>query len=322
MIDIDNSERKMLQIIGDLCVELGYTYNLLSYGWIIRLTHHSKSAFIFGYNFPVNSATTAAICKDKSATSEILNQAKIPSVEHILFMKPSDAHYVGTDGNWQHLTDLLIRHKIIVLKDNEGTGGGAVFKVQNQHELEDVTDRVFRGHRTMAVSPFYEIKEEYRAVVLNGIVRILYQKQIPFIVGDGVHSIIALLAAEVESERISLLDTRVDAIASSQILQSGEKYQFGWKSNLGQGAIPIAVEDSAKENSINELALQAASALSATFVSVDIIEEFNGTLRVLEVNSGIMLEHFASQSSRNYEKAKAVYRDALRLMLEDNYGVQ
>jgi len=53
--------------------------------------------------------------------------------------------------------------------------------------------------------------------------------------------------------------------------------------------------------------------LNIKFASIDIIRT-EGKYKILEVNSGVMMEYFAASSSENYETAKKIYREAILLM--------
>ncbi len=100
------------------------------------------------------------------------------------------------------------------------------------------------------------------------------------------------------------------------ILPCGEKYNIGWKSNLGKGAFPKILRDSDKKASLMKLAIDATRALSIQFASVDIIETDSG-LMVLEVNSGIMMERFIQAADENYNIAKEIYKHAIKIMLKE-----
>jgi glutathione synthase/RimK-type ligase-like ATP-grasp enzyme len=62
------------------------------------------------------------------------------------------------------------------------------------------------------------------------------------------------------------------------------------------------------------LAARAAEALSLRFVSVDVVD-VAGEFRVLEVNSGVMLEGFARLVPAGYDRAKEIYRRAVQAMI-------
>ena len=75
--------------------------------------------------------------------------------------------------------------------------------------------------------------------------------------------------------------------------------------NLGRGAIPVDEPATQRER---ELAVQGARACGLRLAAVDIVTLESGEQRVLEVNSGIMMEHYARRSADNYERASHVYR--------------
>ena len=86
-----------------------------------------------------------------------------------------------------------------------------------------------------------------------------------------------------------------------------------WRHNLGLGAEPIITEDDEVCSKLSELATEASNAVNGKFVSVDIIE-VDGNYMVLEINSGVMMEHFASKTAENYKIAEKIYGDAVNLM--------
>ena len=52
------------------------------------------------------------------------------------------------------------------------------------------------------------------------------------------------------------------------------------------------------------------------FASVDVVETAEG-LKVLEINSGVMMENFAGQDEESRSIAKEIYRDAVRKMMSN-----
>jgi glutathione synthase/RimK-type ligase-like ATP-grasp enzyme len=55
--------------------------------------------------------------------------------------------------------------------------------------------------------------------------------------------------------------------------------------------------------------------LNIGFASIDIIET-GGQQLILEVNSGVMMEHFAHSLPDGYARAKAIYARAVALMFQ------
>lgn len=306
--NLKNSDRQMIKIIRDICAERGITLETYSYDWILKLTHKGEIMYIYGYQFPLNDAAAGLICGDKAALSAVLAGCGIPAAEHEFFMSPLNTHYTGCYGNWTQLTELLQRHGRLVCKHNNGSGGIGVYIVSGQPELERTVSEIFRGSRSMSVSPFYDIINEFRVIMLDGNVRLIYKKIRPYVTGDGKRTTFELAFDKYNSSMCSL-DITADL---SAIPISGEKVNLGWKHNLGQGSKAIIVEDTGLRSRLASLAVHATEVLNIKFASVDIIETAAG-LMILEINSGIMMENFAASSKENYNTSKTIYSDAITL---------
>jgi len=304
-----NSDRMIVRMIREICQDEGIQCTAFSYGWVLKLQKGSQVGYVFGYDFGVNNAASARICDDKCATSDILSHFGIPAVEHLLFLSPNNAHYIGAAGNWEKASELLEKHGELVCKANEGSGGAVVYHVSSQVELESVVHEIFQQKRTMAICPYYRVLTEYRAIVLNNAVKLVYAKNIPCIIGDGKKSIRELLL-DYMSARQMLIRMEYNDDVLNRVLPQGEKHNVNWKSNLGQGAVPTIVEDKSLLAELSELSLRAANAISIDFASVDIIDTNEG-LMVLEVNCGIMMEKFILFGKGNYGIAKGIYREAV-----------
>ena len=72
-------------------------------------------------------------------------------------------------GSWGNIIDFAetYNHQL-VCKPNDGTGGKDVFVVKNQLELEQAVHQLLEAYRSICLSPFYEIEQEYRVIVLAG----------------------------------------------------------------------------------------------------------------------------------------------------------
>jgi len=309
-----NKERHIVRIIREICEEQGISCESFSYDWIFKLCKDDWKAFVIGYDFGLNSSASARICDDKCAAYAVLSNAGVPAVEHFLYMSPSNMHYIGVNGNWARLGDCLMKHGRIVCKVNEGTGGNNVFLVENKFQLEQATHKIFKTSRTMAVSPFYNIEREYRAIVLDGDVKLLYSKNIPSVVGDGRQTVFELLSRYVVANKCRIDFGSISNDVLFSVLPYGEGYRAGWKFNLGQGALPQALPDGDKRTRLAKLAVHAAKALSVRLASIDIIETNDG-MRILEVNNGIMMERFIQAAKENYHVARDIYRQVVQILV-------
>lgn len=142
--------------------------------------------------------------------------------------------------------------------------------------------------------------------MLDGMVRLIYKKILPHVIGDGKHAVFELAYTKYKSD-ISELEITADL---SALPAAGERVNLGWKHNLGQGSEAVSVEDDVIIKQLTELSVRASDALMIKFASVDIIETPEG-LMILEINSGIMMESFALSCENNYKTAKKIYSDAV-----------
>ena len=85
----------------------------------------------------------------------------------------------------------------------------------------------------------------------------------------------------------------------------------GFKFNLNLGASAHPITDASLLAELRDIALNTANALGITFANVDIVKTDKG-LFVLEVNSGVMFDHYAEQGEKERSTAVAVYEKALQ----------
>jgi glutathione synthase/RimK-type ligase-like ATP-grasp enzyme len=64
---------------------------------------------------------------------------------------------------------------------------------------------------------------------------------------------------------------------------------LNWRHNLDAGARPVLLEQGAAREACVALARRAAKAIGIRFASVDIVR-VGGAWKVLEINSGVMME--------------------------------
>jgi glutathione synthase/RimK-type ligase-like ATP-grasp enzyme len=62
-----------------------------------------------------------------------------------------------------------------------------------------------------------------------------------------------------------------------------------WRHNLDAGAKPVLMEDGEVSAACAKLAIEAANAIGIAFASIDVVR-VDGVWRVLEINSGVMME--------------------------------
>jgi hypothetical protein len=182
-------------------------------------------------------------------------------------------------------------------------------------EVVYATNELFKKKRSfIAVSPLIDIENEYRIIINHGEPCVIYCKQRPHIIGDGESTVEQLI------EKNNLQDIELtNGLDLQRVPKAGEEVTISWKHNLGQGSLPITIKDKKLINKLANFALAAGENLGLNFASVDIVSYNDKTssgkdmikYKILEVNSGVMMEVYSKISEANYEDALQNYYRAL-----------
>ena len=267
-----------VQLLREICEEENIHLESFSGNWAHVLQKEGRTAHIVGHQFDLNTTGVSEICRDKALTSALLAAGGVPCAEHEFLELGKTVLSERMDEYLGKCRTLLDQNGKLVLKDNYGTGGNRVFLIGSAEEAEETLLKIQNFSYAAALSPFYEILEEYRVVCLFGEPLLLIRKERAYEIVDG------------------------------------RKVYLNWRHNLGQGATGVPLQDASLIRELSDLANRALRAVPAHFASVDIIACPDGN-RVLEINSGVMLEHFSGQDEACRHLAKEVYRAAIRKML-------
>jgi glutathione synthase/RimK-type ligase-like ATP-grasp enzyme len=288
------SQRIFLDAIKKYCLAHGIAIEVRSGGWLVIMQRGAQRHLAFGYDLGLNNASAHQVASDKAATAETLALAGVPCIPHILFLGPKLSVHVPGSGSREAMGRLLAQHpRGLVVKPNEGTSGESVFRVTTKPQLELTVERIFAAFPSLAISPFVEIEDEVRVVLLDGRALIVYSKQRPCVMGDGKHSLRELaLAATAADRQASLLHTIVDDFGAAEldaIPPAGQRCVLNWRHNLDSGAEPVLLTDGNLRDACIALAINAAAAIGLRFAAIDVVR-IGGGWQILEVNSGIKME--------------------------------
>lgn len=309
------SRNYFISLLRDISLEESITIDLFSANWIVKLTRKKKSTFVYGYNFDLNSSASQQICSDKNATYHVLKSSGISCIPHELFMSPNEPLVSGYVPKTGSITPLLEYSRQfdykVVIKPLKGTGGNSVLKVATPRDIESAVLEVWKRDYGVVVSPYVEIVDEIRVVVLLGKGHVVYSKRRQCVTGDGKRNMKDLLWGSMSkcsdprpiAKRLAELSTKELSFVPS----ANSQIPIEWRHNLGLGA---KAEKVVNPEAV-EVALEAARAVNMKFCSVDIVELPDGTLSVLEINSGVMMDSFIASSDENRLTAKEIYRSAI-----------
>ena len=303
------------EIIKEICTEDNIKYKFLSKDWVIMVEKDGKTRFISVYKFDLNSHGIGLIADDKYALYEVLKSKNIPVIEHkIVYNKMNNLDYAIGCNTYEYVKEYFEKNNNnIVIKPNDGTCGKNVFNVTDVNEIDIVLDKIFLKNYSISMCPFYKIKHEYRAIMLDGENKLLYTKYLPIVTGDGNKTIRQLLLDFNYDYFIDKLeDSKYD-----KVLPKNKTFEYNWKFNLSQGSIAKKLNDKLLQDRLIKIAKQVCKEINLKFGSIDIIETTNNELLVLEVNSGVMLENYIRLNPNEYIYAKDIYRNAIKNLFKD-----
>jgi glutathione synthase/RimK-type ligase-like ATP-grasp enzyme len=289
-----NSQRRFVDTVRKYCARHGIALEIKSQGWFLVMQRGSQRRLAFGYDLGLNSAVTHRIANDKAATAEVLEICGVPCVPHTLFLKPELNAYVPPVGSWEAMLGLLAKNPDgIVVKPNDGTSGQFVFKVTSKPKLELAVHKIFSLNLSVAISPFLDIEDEVRVVLIDYVPIVVYSKRRPSVVGDGKHSLLETALATIPAEQLSAvlpgMVNDFDQAALDGIVPLGQRHALNWRHNLDAGAEPVLLEQGATREACVQIAVEAAKSIQLRFGSVDVVR-VDGSWRILEINSGVMME--------------------------------
>jgi predicted ATP-grasp superfamily ATP-dependent carboligase len=306
------NRRIFVDALRRYCTERGIAIDVKSDGWLIVMQRDDRQRCAFGYDIGLNSAVAHRIANDKAATADVLAMTGVACVPHTLFLSPEMNQYVSRPGSWEAMLRLLAANpQGLVVKPNEGTTGESVFLVKTKPALELAVSRIFASHLSLAISPYVNIEDEVRVVLLDGEAIVVYGKNRPSIVGDGQHSLLELALAAIPAARRSTVLPGViadlDQAELDFVVPAGQRRVLNWRHNLDAGAQPTLLNEGKVRDACVEIAVRAAKAIDISFASIDVVE-VDGAWQVLEINSGVMME---ALSKPHPELVYAAYHAAL-----------
>lgn len=303
-----------INIINEAASKIGITVDHFSDNWAIKLTKNQAIKFIVGYTFPINNSACYKIARSKNLCSEILKVKGVPNVPHYLLYSPSVMKRRGLSiGNSEIIKGYLSKHGYpFVIKKNNSSRGDGVYLITTEPEMEDVLAKIYTTESTLCFSPYRPNIQEFRNIILNGNCLLSYEKQRPFVLGNGKSTLLELLSAYQKSHKNlsskGLLFDDTIAKGFNSIPAQNEKVYLHWKHNNAWGVSYQLVEI----EELKTIAISAAEAIDAKFVSVDVIYSKQHGFEVMEINASVVVNMFATQCAENYRKVVDLFTMALQ----------
>lgn len=313
-------ERPFVKLIKGICMPYNIKVFPFTRDWNLCLQRGEKKRFIYYYEFDINSSASSKVCKHKPSTADLLELEGLPHVPHAMFLSPKLAGYASEGGTFPEMHAYAAQFGYnVVVKPTEGSGGEQIYHTRTPRELEVYAGEICAQKGEVSLSPFYQINDEYRIIVLNNCPQLVYRKELPQVEGDGilpVKELVANFLARNTGPVTTLNCLEQSLLENCSILPFGQKLPLTWKHNLQQGAsVDLKIKAELRDD-LEKLAITVAKALNISFASVDIINTEEG-LKVMEVNSGIMMKCFMRQFGEKGEQmAKRIYEKAICSMFD------
>ena len=290
------------ELIKEICKEENIELNIYQGNWLKELRKGNITKYIVGYKFSLNNQGISLVVDDKGLFYDVIKDKLPIIIHHVLF------------NNYDSDEVLNLFHKYnnkVIVKGNIGTCGKEVYKITNEKRLFNIIDRLFENQYSISLCPYYDIDKEYRLIVLNNEVKLIYSKENPIVIGDGIKTIKELL-----------LDFNSTYYSNNQVNNPDyvpkldEKVIIEYRFNLSNGARVNKNIDNELKDKLIKLAKEVINYTNLSFGSIDIIKTNDNELLLMEANSGVMMNNYLKQTG-DYETVYNIYRDAIINMMKE-----
>ena len=293
------------KLLDAICQDLGYQLTFISDGWLKVIKKDDKIRYISGYRFDNNLYALGEVMNDKGMFHDVLKYMKIPVIDQKIIFHDYNKDEIINYFNKQN--------QEIIIKGNTGCAGKEVFKVNKIDNLFKIIDNLLLKEYSISLCPYYDIQNEYRVIVLNNEIKLIFGKIKPIIYGDGKKTILEL-AKEFNNY---YCDNPNDLINPDYIPKEKEKVELSFKFNLSSGGKVFLDIPHALKEKIVSLALNVSKKLNISFASIDIIITKDNEIMVMEANTGVTLNTFLKLNPDYYEIVYNLYKDAIQMMFND-----
>lgn len=301
-----------LEIINEICKKHSISITSFENTSVLRLSYQKEQHFIWSRRFDLNSAIASRLADNKYETSIVLQSCNIPVVECYKLSRIGTEEYENNpDSNLCVCRKLLEQYGTIVIKPNNSYEGKNVYRCSTMKEVEKALQSIYSSYKFIVATPYINAVNEYRTFILNGTILLIYKKKLPHIIADGKSTLMELLVGQ--SYDFEMINHQLYKELNF-IPPAGQKIILNWKFNLTQGASCQIIEKSDLYSKLCNLAIKSANAIGISFATIDIIEEENGNLSVLEINSGVAMDQFIQQVPSGKNIATNIYEKAILSM--------
>lgn len=159
--------RNLVFILKKICLNLNLEMTVFSDQHLIIIKKKNKKIMINGNIFPINSAISHSLCRDKVSLSNVLCLNSVPCVKHFVAYKP-----FLKKTSIKRIKNILNKNALVI-KPLNGSKAKNVYKVKN---IYDYFLKIKNMENAFAVSKYYKLKCEYRLIIFNNKLFFIYKK--------------------------------------------------------------------------------------------------------------------------------------------------
>ncbi|MEH2473980.1 hypothetical protein V1281_004835 [Nitrobacteraceae bacterium AZCC 2161] len=254
--------------------------------------------------FPQNNATAATLANDKYFSNVVLEKSGVATLggRYFFLHDRYRAHRAPGHERADALSYFRNLDGSAFVKPLTGSRGDFAQPITGADSLSTYLDEVSRYYDAVLMQPIFS-GQEYRIFLLDDDVIYSARKTPPSLLGDGIHSIRALLAADdaaLHSHGISSATASTVADALDRVLPKGERWAIPGRMNRSAGGT-MSFESPNDKQAAFAMAKRAAKALGLRAAAVDVFTDIGGdpaAMRVIEVNANPSIR-FLEDSGRS-----------------------
>jgi D-alanine-D-alanine ligase-like ATP-grasp enzyme len=320
----------LLPILRKLVPEIGAKILIDPSGFAGRITFKNGSHSWFrNSSFGINSSGASGIAKDKIQANFFLETAGYPVVPGSKAFFPDEM-----ENAYCHAEKIGFP---VFVKPNNGSQGKCVSLVHDKKEFYEASLAVFTRYPILLVQSPVRGKD-YRVVVLDEKVFLVYERIPLSVVGDGICTIEELMHVkqeefvaikknadfEIDDLRITL-KLKHQGIERLFVPKKGQQISLLNNANLSTGGETVDVTDTAHQL-FKDLAVQITRDIGLRFCGVDFmidgtIEDASAPYWVIEVNSSPSLSCIFKKGKEQEKRVEDFYFQLL-LKLEQQGELQ
>jgi hypothetical protein len=290
------------------CGHCGLTFRDLDGGTGLLFSVASKNKIVhFGAGrcswYPQNNSTAATLASDKYFANRILEDAGLATLGGEYFFL-NERHHAHRPSGHERKDALACFRKLnasAFIKPLTGSRGDFAQTVIGEPEFDRYLLEVSKHYDSILIQPIV-MGREYRIFLLDEEIVYCARKSLPFLQGDGVHSIRELLvsySAGLLARGLSPIALKADETSLDAVLPVETRWEIPGRMNLSAGG---RMEfEMPRSDTAFAMARNAARALNLRVAAVDIFTEIDGdaeATRIIEVNSNPSIR-FLEESQRD-----------------------